>query len=472
MAYTPSIFGANGAVTSPLTVTMGSTSQAISSAYQVYKPQEWVNLVERNRPAGITFSTALKARGLYRGVAAPTTGHYEAGFIQENLNVGAVVTALPVANGAPVTINLTAGSVFTANGQSFSYPQVGDVGELLDGTPFQVTSKPSVSQVVLTPRLSTGNLSTLAAGQKLFLQFTMKPEGGDIVTGRARRVVKYSNTFQNSAAATSSAGTNLNNELYWQPIPGQTGNEFMFNEASLYYENELAQEYVLIFGKPADISVNSPGLGFNVTDDGTQGLLSFMQDYAYQASIVPGFQSIQDFQNVTNAFTKEGATCNEYDVWLGIDAYQAYSNVFSNFAAANFSSGAVLADGADGEIEIKYGCSTIALDGFHFMLKNMPTFSNLRGGATAGYPYPNYACFVPMSVGATNLLTGEKLPSVFMEYRKGAGGIDRLDQMVIFDGTGKSGQNVNRKEDIITVEFRSELALHCAAGNNFFLQTP
>jgi hypothetical protein len=77
-----------------------------------------------------------------------------------------------------------------------------------------------------------------------------------------------------------------------------------------------------------------------------------------------------------------------------------------------------------------------------------------------------------MSVGATNLLTGEKLPSVFMEYRKGAGGIDRLDQMVIFDGTGKSGQNVNTKEDIITVEFRSELALHCAAGNNFFLQTP
>jgi hypothetical protein len=469
MAYTPSIFGANGAVTSPLTVTMGATSQQISTAYQTFKPQEWVNLVERNSPVGITFATMLKARGLYRGVAAPTTGHYEAGHLQENLNVGAVAPFNP---GDPATVTLTAGSVFTANGQSFSFPEIGHVGELIDGTPFQITAKPAVNQVVLTPRSSGGDLSSIAAGQKLFLQYRAKPEGGDIVKGYARRVIKYSNTFQYAGDSTESTGTNLNNELYWQPIPGSSGNEFMFNEGSLYYKNELAQEHILIFGKPADISVASTGLGFNVTDNGTQGLLDFMQDYAYQASVVPGFQSIQDFQNVTNAFTKEGVTSNEYDVWLGINAFQAYSNVFANFAAANFSSGAVLADGADGEIDIKFGCATIALDGFQFMLKNMPSFSNIRGGATPGYPYPDYACFVPMSVGAVNMLTGERLPSVFMEYKQGAGGVDRLDQLVIYDGTGKTGTNVNRKEDIITVEMRSEIALHCAAGNNFFLQTP
>ena len=484
MSYTPSV--TNGQFVTPANYGVGSTGAAsqlvTASVYDLF-PTDLTQLFERNLN-GVGYRLLIKLMGFSRGVTAPTTGHYETGRNIDPLTVGAIVTPSAGA-GTSVVISLDASSMFSftdtlGNTLLGSFPRVGDVIKTkgVTAAPFdaQIIAKNTTvnpHQVTLRPLNSANDLAgELAAGEDYFIAYSLFAEGTDIPTAVQRRVIKYTNTFGLVKEAAVSTGSNLTTRPYFDPVPGRPGTMFLRDADDMYMRFEEKCDNMLIFGEQSNnITVTPVDLDYAVPVSGTEGMLTFLENYAFQDFIIPGLQQIQNFDDVSSLLKFERTLSNKYLVLQGYTAYQTYENVFADYANKYLTDFIVTPETEDGDVEIKLNVGAYGLNkgGYQYRLKEMPAFNDNKGAALPGYQYPNYSVFLPLDY-VTNKSTNTAMPTVGYEYRE-LNGYSRENKIVQIDGTGYTGLTTTTV-DIHKVGIMGELASHCTSPNNCVIQKP
>jgi hypothetical protein len=484
MAYSPTISTpANGAYLNPAVLSGIGQAQFYNTPYDFYNLQYWITRRERNTPAGLSFIEMLMAQGATLGRNAPTSSHYEVGKHNDNLVVG-VVGANPGAGG-DLLVTLAASSMFAQAGVNQAYPYENLVGENLAGVKFQITNvdrtvNPFV--VTLTPRNAADNVFTgMAAGQRLFLQFPASVEGAGFQTPTTRRTARYDNTFQKIAGnAKQATDVDMLNMVRFDGVDVNgsvtSGSMYVFDEGDMLTEHNQALGNAAIFGTTANNITMSTGIGNGVTtvaDGGAQGLLDFMEDYAFIQTYVPGFLTWQHLQKIPNTFIKEGIRFNDFWGYDGIDIHQEIGNVARDYIREIRTKEVPIAVTAENEtISINSGITAINIDGYNIAFKLLDNLSDNRMGGTAGYKYPNYLMVIPKGM-FKNLSTGDLNPSILLEYKE-LKGKKHLHKLRILDGTG-FGENapyVSQNNAIRIAQYESEISMHVSCGNNMMLFRP
>ena len=485
MAYSPSISG--GGYVSPNTIVLqqnGTASEAAFVLYNRLKPFEMVQLFERNKEE-MGFRLLMKAQGFRRVVGSPTTGHYEVGKNVDLINVGSTISggATP---GVAIVIALAAGNMFstTIGGSAAptSFPAVNDEWEAPTGERFFVSAKNTSvnpNQLTLVPLDATVTAaSVLTNGLTLRWVGTLFGEGTDTNVTRGSRVVEYTNTFAISKEAWSATGTALTTEPYWQPIPGREGSFVQRLEKEMQDRYNQAIDNRLIFGEQTSnlTNVNS-ALGITTNITGTQGMISFIEDYGFSLPIVPGALSIQDFDDISNTLEGERVHSREYLACMGFNNYSGYENVFIDYAGRtnlNYEGGFTLTgtaaeDGFD-KMTISIGAFSLSKSNYKYVFKSFGAFNANNGAGATGFPYRDYSVFTPMGM-FQNKRDNSNQPMCGYEVR-GTGGYVREDQICMVDGTGKYSPMGGSTVDSAKMGILSEIAGHWTCPNNMIIQQP
>lgn len=482
MAYTPTVSG--GGYPQPSNFSFGSqgaTSQLTTVTMYDLWPQELTQLIERNTN-GVGWRMLLKLMGFNRGVSSPTTGHYEIGRNIETVSFGQIITPSSGA-GTNVVLELEASQMYTSAASTGnvlgSWPIVGDVIELKDANLTQcyvVAKNTAVNphQITVRPLLAATNLAGLITLSEDYRVITnLSGEGTDLPAGRTTQVIKYTNGFGIVKSAVKTSGNNLATRPYFDPMPGRPGSFYLRDADFMLKRHEEWCDNLLLFGKTADnITVTSTELDVTVPVGSTEGMLTFIENYGWEDIILPGLQSIQTFDDVSNIFKKERTLSNDYLVLQGYDSYQNYENVFADYAQNFVEPGFIIErEDLEGspEIKINVGAYGIHKSGFKYRFKDMNAFNDGKSAAVSGYPYPDYAVFVPVDY-TTEKSTNSMVPTVGYEYRQ-LNDYSRENVFVQIDGTGYT-PITNITTDVLKGGFLSEIASHCTAPNNCLIQKP
>lgn len=486
MTYSPSIQG--GQYVEPAQFGVGSSgagSQIVTQSIYDLHPTDLTQLFERNK-GGVGWRMLVKMMGMSRAVSAPTTGHYEVGRETSYLVVGAIVTPSTGA-GTNVVVSLDATSMYTftddaGNAQTGSFPRVNDVlrtkGAAGTAISAQVVAKDTTvnpHRVTLRPLVATQDLvGLLVAGEKYWIQYSLFGEATDIPTGLQPQIIKYTNTFAMIKEAAISSGSNLATRPYFDPLPGQPGTLFLRNTEEMSQRYEERCDNALLFGEQADnLTVTPTELGYTVPVSGTEGMITYLENYAFIDTVIAGTQQIQNFDDISRLLTFERVISNDYLVLQGFNSYQTYENVFADYASKYESTDFIIkSETSEGmeDIKINVGAYGIRKSGFKYMFKQMNAFNDGYGGALSGYPYPDYSVFVPVTY-IKDKTTGTSMPTCGYEYR-GLNNYSRENLFVTTDGTGWNGSLNTTTVDIHKVGLIGEIASHCTSPNNCVVQLP
>ena len=474
MPYNPNFTNPEGLNPNAFGAGLGVYSQAVTTAYDIYTPQELVQLFEQhNKPAG--YRVMLKAMGFSRGVKAPTTGHYEAPWKKDHLVVGSAADN----GGGQFTVTLAAASMFTftdaAGGtQSASYPIIGDILELPNRKRGRISAKNATVNPNTVTVDSVDSTNLLIAGdwvanQRVFISDNAWGEGMPLPGSRQSRVTKYTNTFQIIADAVSSTGSELTNQTYFEPIPGVEGSFFLKGIEDCMFRHDDATDNALIFGTQIDnVTETPPQLGYPVAVRGTEGLIDFGITSGYDRTWDPavGYE-IQDLDDVTAIYEGERVGTNELMCWQGFQAYQAVENALFDYTKQTEVS---VTNSETGEkTTITIDIYAIQKSGYRIVFKKLDCFNDVKGGGTTGYDYPLYNVFTP--VGFTkDKSSGARTGTIGYEWKQ-LGGYSRENVVIKLDGTGY-GPVATQSDDVHTMGIRSEIAAHNACANQVVIQRP
>lgn len=481
MAFTPAVSG--GSYPQPSNFSYGSqgaTSQLTTVTMYDLKPQELTQIIERNKN-GVGWRMLLKLMGFTRGVSAPTTGHYEIGRNIETVSFGQVITPSTGA-GTNVVLELEASQMYTSAASTGnvlgSWPIVGDVIELKDSDLSQVyvTAKNTAvnpHQITVRPIDQTVDLAGLITlGEDYRVTFNLSGEGTDLPSGRTTQVIKYTNTFGIVKSAVKTSGSNLTTQPYFDPIPGVAGSFYLRDAEFMSERHEEWCDNLLLRGKQADnITVTSTELDLTVPVSSTEGMLTFIENYGWEDIILPGLQSIQTFDDVSNTFKLERVHSNDYLVLQGYESYQNYENVFADYAQNFVEPGFIIqSESEDGveEIKINVAAYGIRKSGFNYKFKDMNAFNDGKSAGVSGYPYLNYAVFVPADY-TVEKQSNTMVPTVGYEYKM-LNGYSRENFVAQIDGTTYPSPLTTTTVDIMNTGIVSEIASHCTAPNNCLIQ--
>lgn len=470
-------------------------NQEVVSAYDIYKPNELIQVFERHSfSAG--FRLMLKAMGFNRGTAAPTTGHYEYPWRKDLVRVNAIITASAGA-GNNMVVELESASMFstgvTSSGtaQVGSYPVVGDIIKLPSGVKAYISAKSTATnphRLTLTPVDSTVDLDAhVAANEEYFISDRAFAEGSGLPAGRTPRVIKYANEFQIVKAAAASTGSEMTNQTYFQPIPGQEGSFYLQTQWSTLYDFEQACDGALLWGTSIDnVLIASTDLGFDVPVKGTEGLLDFASTNGYTVNYTTGALAVQDFDSISRLYELERIGVRDIMSWQGVDYFHEIENALQTLLNADLSAQLYKKYMDDGSMQgeqpftnedlfINIGFTGIKKGGFSYGWKLLHAFNEAMGAGSDLYDYTHWAVYHPMGF-VTNKATGALMPTVGYEYKQ-LGNYSRETVIAEIAGVGVAGTgtpypiavNVN---DIHRVGYVSELSFHGTCANHMMLHTP
>lgn len=499
MGYTPFIDPAGRPIdiTPPAISDVGGgiANQQVISLYDIYKPNEFIEVFERHsyKPS---FKMMLRSFGFDRGTAAPTTGHYEYPWRTDLLRVGSIDTASTGA-GTNVIVVLAAAGMYdtgvsvSGSGRQASYVRVGDIIITKDGKRAYISAKDtSVNphKITLTPTKSTVDLAgSVLASNNYFIADNAHAEGSGLPAGRTPRVIKYSNEFQIVKERVGSTGSELTNQTYFNPVPGQEGPLFLKAKMDAYYTFECAAENALIFGSSINnISVNVPELGFDVDVKGTEGLIDYIETNGYTVNYTAGSLAMADFNAIGKKYENERIGARDIMVWLGYDLYTEIEDllqtIVSNDVTAELTRNLFRNLGSgegepitDTDFALSIGFYALKKGGYKYYFKSLHPFNSAVGAGATGYTYPQQAIFHPLGFN-TDKNTGMKVGTIGYEYKK-LGAYSRENVIADVAGVGVAGSGTpyriaSNLNDTYNLGMVSEIAFHGACANHLMIMKP
>ena len=227
MAYSPFVNPATKQDLKPnvfSTVGGGTASQVVISQYDLYKPNELIQVFERHTYGG-GFRIMLKAMGFNRGTSAPTTGHYEYPWRENLVTVGTTgvggggIITPSAGAGTDVVIALDPADMYNpgvnigAVAQWASYPIKNEILIFRDGAAAMIVNKdtttdPAHHRLTLRPLDPLVDLATsVVEGESYFVATNAHAEGSELPEGRVPRIISYTNDFQITKVKAQSTGT-------------------------------------------------------------------------------------------------------------------------------------------------------------------------------------------------------------------------------------------------------------------------
>jgi hypothetical protein len=473
----------------------GVNNQFIQSQYQVYKPTELVQLFERHNQ-DISFRLMIKAMGFQRGVAAPTTGHFENPWRKNLVTVGSIVTA-STGPGTSVVIALDAADMFADNAtvsgaaRQGSYPNVGEILVFYDENRGQITAKNTAvtpHQLTIRPLSASIDLvNSIVVAQQYFIATNAHAEGSDLPAGRSSRVIRYSNTFQIVKEACASSGTNMTDMLYWNPKPGVSGSTYVKVKDDTMKRFEDMCDGALLWGTPnTNNSQFVPGLGHDAPTSGTEGLDLFSATNGSTQTYTPNAFTMADFDATGRYYEQERIGVRRLFCLQGFDINTEIENVLMDLFDADLA--ATISDTTDyflsnggtadrlpedfqihnaKEFAANIGFRSVRKGGYTYSFKTFHVYNELMGAGAAGYDYMQRQIMLP--VGMTKeKSTDTMLPTFGYEYKQ-LHNYSREECIEEFGGVGSSGaigKPAVNGTDIAICGMVSELAFHGTCANH------
>lgn len=502
MPYTPAVTPAaplRPAAFQPVATGGIASENELYTIYQRPIPEQFDLFARHMQYVG--FGTMLKAMGFTRQISTPTTGHYEEDWLVDPITVGAVDTAA-VNPGDDAIIELHADDMFSTGVGALvtSYPIVGDVIELPDGTQAQVTAKDTTVDphlVTLTPLLATGDLSGIAPDDVIGIIYNLFAEASGLPPGRAPRIFKYTNTLGLVKHTFGATGNELTNSVYHETIPGQPGSRgqsiYTKIERDELIRYEMAKSGLLVFGQQADNLVDTnTALGYDTPISGSEGFVTFARTSGNQDTYTGGSYDTTDFDTAAAILLDErSAATNDIIGWLGPDIFTEIENSFTTTLVNNlihsvdrivdgYASYAnsqypqsLTQNGTDATLS--FGYSAIRKNGFTFHMKRLGEFGDTRRLGGAAYSYRAWAIWHPIS-WAMDKLSGSTRSTIGYEY-KGLGPYSRDNVFGSLPGAGVGGDNTPYGKavtefDTMKYFLMSHCGFHGATGNQIVVQQP
>lgn len=500
MAYLPFVNPATKQDLRPNTFSAvggGTANQTVFSAYDLYKPNELVQVFERHHDmAG--FRLMLKAMGFTRGTAAPTVGHYEYPWRDNLITVGSIITA-STGPGTNVVIALDAADMYdpgvsiSGTAQRASYPIVGEILMFRDGSAAMIIAKdtttvPTVHRLTLRPLDSTVDLATsVVAAESYFVTTNAWGEGTDLPAGRVPRVIQYHNDFQIVKTACSATGSEMTNEMYFEPMPGKQGSLYIKAQSDMYRKFEQDCDGALLWGQNINnITIFNANLGFDVPVRGTEGLIDFATTNGNVDNYVAvGGYTMSDFRDLARYYQGEQVGTNSLMCLMGFEIFNEVEEELidmldGDLAAMltkNFMYGDSVFDNMESEMvykepaefALKLGVRAVKIANFNFCFRQFQDFNKKVGAGADGYDYKSWQIVLPVGYSVdkgTNTTRG----TFGYEYKQ-QGGYSRENIVGEFGGAGIQGKPVNAS-DIHRSFMISEFAFHATCANHITIQKP
>lgn len=467
-------------------------------------PWNIIRSVYQRHSMAPSFRQIIKAMGgpFTRGVAAPTTGHYEKDWLHSLVEVGSIVTPSGGA-GQNMVIALSAGSMFNTNvtvggvARQGSFPQPGErlalpTGEMAIIVSKDVTTNPH--RLTLRPVNSTINLNAhVTAGEKYFIPDNAWGEGTKLPQGRMSRIYKYTNTFQIIKAAFAASGSAMTTEMYPQVYEMGDGNVFLQLKYDAIETYEKYASGALLWGQQMNnITETDTAMGYDVAVTGTEGLIPFALSNGYQDTYTVGAYSVGELYQVARLFEQERSGIRQIVSWDGFDLYaereQALQTVFNytlapkmintfvnNGDPVNFEDGWQPAN--DQDFVAWFGFKGVHVAGYDFLFRLMHEFNEAIGAGAPAYDYSQWAVYTPL--GQTKDMKSQQPRSYFGYEWRQLGNYKREAVVANIAGVGVAGANGYFQTIYAASEYDyakggivSEIALHAACGNRIVIQRP
>lgn len=501
MAYTPFITPGTGqdlGVNAFGSVGGNVMAQGVISQYQMYAPNELVQVFERHNYAP-SFRLMLKTMGFNRGTAAPTIGHYEYPWRKNLVTVDSIIT--PSAGpGTSVVIELAAGDMYNAgvnvNGVAAqaSYPIKGELLLFPDGEMAQITVKDTTvtpHRLTLTPiDVAVDLVTSITAGEQYFIATNAWGEGTGLPEGRVPRVVRYSNTFQIVKGAAGSTGSELTNKMYFEPVAGQPGSFFAKVSIDTMYRFEQDSDGALLWGQQINnITEFNSELGFDVNVSGTEGLIRFATVNGNTDTYTVGNFQMADFDDFSRYYERERIGVNDLLCLQGQDMSIEVENVLIDILNGDLAAmltkqymygtgefGAGFEKAADpAAFALKFDYRAVKKSGYNYFFYNMPVFNESVGAGSAAYDYPNWQVILPIGY-VKEKSSGDNRATIGYEYKK-LGSYSREEVIADISGVGVAGSGTpyriaSNPNDIYKMGMLAEIAFHGTCANHVTLVRP
>lgn len=469
-------------------------SQEVNRTIFSYDPFAIYQAVAQRHATFPSFRQMLRMTRAARGVSAPTTGHYEAPWKNNNLPLGTIQTASSGA-GTNVIFNLAAGAMFdsgvTVGGaaRQASFVRVNDIIQAYDGSRAQVIAKNTTvtpHRITLRPLLAADDLAGSFAASTTYAIFDNAwGEGDGLPESVVPRLIQYTNVFQTIKEGASATGTENTNVMFAQYVPGQDGTVFLAMQGDAMYRYERSMCYALLFGTQSDNLTTTPlKLGYDVPVITTEGLIPFIEGNGNVDTYTTNAYAITDFDVMATIFDQERAGSMKIITYDGWSIFQETENALQDLLNANLSvelmkdlngdSGIPLDSFqpyANEDFSFYIGFRALKKSGYTFFFRKLHELSEFNGAGFTGYSYPGYRMAVPLGF-ATNKQNGDGMPYVSYEYKKGLNGYDRHDLARTFGGVGASNGPAVDEYDRVQMGIVSEIAGHFAVANQMIIQKP
>lgn len=507
MAFTPSAPG-NGNTAALPHLTAGSpgaaggqiANQKVVRTLYDYDPNAILRSVfRRNSKWQSDFMLMLRAMGMSRGVSAPTTGHYERGWVTNLCHIGSVGTAATGAGDDAILV-LGANSMYnasqTASGAAvqMSEVRVNDVLQFNGGVKAMVTAKnTSVSphEITVMPLKAADTLvGNVTAGASYAILYNAHGEGSDLPHGKIPRLLKYTNDFTIVKEAVGATGSALSDTLFPQWEEGQDGTIFVGLNMEAVENFERSKGHTILFGETIDNVVQfNAELGIDIPVRGTEGAIDFVTAYGHIPQYA-GAYTLAGFDVLAEILTYESIGTNTMVNLLGYSLYQDIENLLFNYSsttniaphlektlALGVSGTNLLPEGFDFTV----GYKAVQKGNFQFALKMLNEFNSATGAGAAAYTLANgyRTSQLVLPFGMTKDRANGASVAMFGYEWKQAGGYSRESQVGMFGGVGTQGAfsplsalnaPVNGK-DFVKGGMLAEIAGHFACPNQMIWQT-
>lgn len=476
-----------------------AATPVVSSLYD-YDPFSIMRSVFERHGQPPTFLQMLDMLGpdFNRGVAAPTTGHYEKDWVESLVKLGAIVTA-STGPGTQVIVALHADSMYNTNvtvggvAAQASYPRVGQMIYFKNGKKGYITAKNTAvlpHRLTLKPLLTTVDLAgAITATESYFISDNAHAQGSGLPPGVLPRIYKYINEFQIAKEACASTGTELTNKLFVQFVPGQDGNIFMAIDADMQKRFDNTRSGMLLWGQTINnITDATTVVDYDVAVKGTEGFIQWLQTNASSDTYTAGAYVIDDFYALTNIEEQQAVGTNELMTWDGYGLWVAREKALQAFFANNFAPALMqkmLSDnkvsfddwqpGDDMDFIAWMGFRAVHVGGFTIYFKKLQEFTQAVGAGATGYTFKDWSIIGPLS-NVTDQSTGRQRAYIGYEWKE----MNSYSRKVVlgdFAGVGAAGQGGYRpiatnQYDSYHCGLVSEQAFHGACPNKMILQTP
>lgn len=466
-----------------------TSSEGLYTALQYAQdnPQLRRQLMQRHNMQK-NFYAMLKEMGLGSPVAGPSFAHYEQDWIQNNFQVGSVITDSGGA-GQNVVLALSNASMYTNtfDGSTvyFSYPAVNDIVKHPDGSEYTIIAKdittvPANHRITLRPRLSTKVATGLfVANSRYWISTNSFGEGTFGAPPKIPLTYRFTGNTQIIKSSAVESGSAMTDKL---PIVNPDGVEGSFGKVIAIPATEKLQmdriSKALLFGKQGDgnVTVVSDASGQTVPNRTTQGLDDFIENRGTIYPFTAGALTIDDIDGFGTIFNRERVGSKDI---LGLVSYGLHTqmentlklymnNTCFQYAKNNQAFKSNIFDGYSdpNDFFLWLGFSGFHKAGFNYLLRNVPELDEVMGAGTTGYNWNNQGWIVPIELFKnSDPTTGNSAMLPMCGYRyKELGGYNREWEVGYTGGAGTFPKTSSL--DASAVDIRSDIGGEWGLGNH------